>query len=347
MSSGSSSEKKGGEVKGAKMAQIIEKGILGISEMPQIPAAVKPYLVKAAPLAGKVAQSIENAIPFVQKYAAIASEYLEKLRPYRLDLLIPSFIGLIMCFFGGSYLTTIAAWEAFMMCGYDSTMQCVQMLMEDFAKVAEVSKKDDVKDDDGDGVADTLQISSKELVKRKTLLFLTTINPERLNFAIVGINAGFLAVVATLKMQFAKTITLGNAIGHAMEVPAHQYVLPVFEKFFPPEYKKWAWPLISYSIRSFSISVAWFVQRMISAFHSALRGGLMCSRNIMEYLTQMKIYEINHEESILDEIVGYALAALGLWFQLRLGFSVPFPLNVVLFPVTIVEYMLMWFISSK
>lgn len=342
-----SSGKKGADGNIAHLSQIVEKGILGLSDLPQIPPSVKPYLVKAAPIVGKIVQAIEDAIPMVQKYINLAMEYWEKLRPYRLDLLIPSFVGLIMCFFGGTYLTTIAAWEAFMMCGYDSTMQCVRMLMEDLEKVAEASKKDDTKDDDGDGIPDTLQISSKELVKRKTLLFLTTVNPERLDYAIAGINAGFLAVIATLKMQFAKTITLGNAIGASMEVPAKQYVLPVFEKLFPPEYRKWAWPIISYSIRTVSISIAWFVQRFISAFHCALRGGLMCSRNLMEYTTHMKIYEINHEESIIDEIFGYALAAVGLWFQLRLGFALPFPLNVLLFPVTLVEYFLIWCVNSK
>eukprot|EP01042_Synura_sphagnicola_P018201 gene18201-23014_t len=167
-------------------------------------------------------------------------------------------------------------------------------------------------------------------------------DPHRLTVAVAGINAGFLAVIATLKLEFAKTITLGNSIGSVLEPPAKEYVLPLLEKVMPPEYRKWAWPLISYSIRSVAISIAWFVQRIISAFHSAIRGGLMFSRNIMKYLSDMNIYKINHEESMLDELVGYALAALGLWFQLSMGFAVPFPLNIILFPFTLLEYFLMW-----
>jgi hypothetical protein len=327
-------------------AELVEKNILAVSEAPQCPRKVAPYLVKIAPFAGKAVQAVEDVMPLLQKYLAVLQEYYEKLKPYRLELLFPSFLGLVMCFFGGSFLAVIAAWEAFMMCGYESTKTCVQMLIQDFQKVADANKKDDIKDEDNDGVADVMQISNKALLQRKMLLFLRTIDPQRISIAIAGINAGFLAVIATLKVDFAKTITLGNSIGSVMENPAREYVLPTVEKLLPPEYRRWAWPMISYSIRSVAISIAWFVQRIISAFHSAIRGGLMFSRNIMAYLTEMNIYKINHEESMLDELVGYALAALGLWFQLAVGFAVPFPLNIVLFPFTLLEYFLIWVIAS-
>ena len=35
---------------------------------------------------------------------------------------------------------------------------------------------------------------------------------------------------------------------------------------------------------SIAISIAWYVQRIISAFHSAIRGGLMCSRGVLAEL---------------------------------------------------------------
>jgi len=64
------------------------------------------------------------------------------LKPYRLDLLLPAFMGLIICFFGGSFVTTIAAAEAFRIVGYDSTMQCVRDLSNEFNAILEASKKD-------------------------------------------------------------------------------------------------------------------------------------------------------------------------------------------------------------
>jgi len=64
------------------------------------------------------------------------------LKPYRLDLLLPCFVGIIICFFGGSFVTTIAAVEAFRIVGYDSTMQCVKDLSNEFHAILEASKKD-------------------------------------------------------------------------------------------------------------------------------------------------------------------------------------------------------------
>ena len=63
-----------------------------------------------------------------------------------------------MCFFGGSFLTLIAAVEAYRMCGYDSTIKCINVILDDLKKVAAENKKDDKEDKDGDGIADTLQV---------------------------------------------------------------------------------------------------------------------------------------------------------------------------------------------
>jgi len=65
----------------------------------------------------------------------LAIELYVCLKPYKPELLLPSFAGLIMCFFGGSFVTTIAAAEAYRLVGYDSTMECVKSLVEDFQKV--------------------------------------------------------------------------------------------------------------------------------------------------------------------------------------------------------------------
>ena len=87
-------------------------------------------------------------------------------------------------------------------------MECIKSLWEDFKLLEDVNKEDDEKDEDGDGVADVLQISNETLLKRKLLLFLRTVDPKRVSKAITGINTGFLAVAATLKLQFAKVYYL-------------------------------------------------------------------------------------------------------------------------------------------
>ncbi len=44
--------------------------------------------------------------------------------------------------------------------------------------------------------------------------------------------------------------------------------------------------------------------------------------------------------------MGYALSACGLWFQLKMGFRLPFPVNLLLLPVTVFEYVLVWLVHS-
>jgi hypothetical protein len=236
------------------------------------------------------------------------------LEPYKPELLAPAFAGLIMCFFGGSFLTLIAAAEAYKLCGYESTIQALTYLKEDFLKVIEVNKHDDAKDDDNDGVADVLQITPSQLATRKVMIFFKSVDPKRLTFAISALNAGFLAVVATLKLQFAKAITLGHAIGSIIEVPAKRFALPALTAVLPDDYKKWAEPSIEYIIQSISISIAWSLQRVISAFHSAIRGGLLFSRNILEYLSIMKYVEIDHNDTYIDEIVGFGKYIIILYY---------------------------------
>jgi len=256
------------------------------------PAFTKPYLAKVAPVVIMCASCVSASIPMIHYLYEKALEMKVLLEPFHLDALLPAFLGFIMCFFGGSYMTLIAAAEAYRMVGWETQVKCIRELSEDFTRFLAANKQDDSVDADGDGVADTSQISKSDLMTRKTLLFLKTVDPKRLSEALGGLQSGFLAVVATLKLQFAKAITLGTAIGDILMKPANSYVVPVVERVLPDEYRKWAGPIVSYLIKSFAISTAWFLQRIISAFHSAMRGGTMFSRNVLEYLDRMKVNRV-------------------------------------------------------
>ena len=52
--------------------------------------------------------------------------------------------------------------------------------------------------------------------------------------------------------------------------------------------------------------------------------------------------DFDPNESVLDEIVGYIIAAQGLMFQLTQGFTLAFPWNILLLPLTIVEWLIRW-----
>jgi len=123
-------------------------------------------------------------------------------------------------------------------------------------------------------------------------------------------------------------------------------VIPLVEKLLDAEYKKWAKPVVHYAIKSFAISIAWTVQRVISAFHSAIRGGLMFTRNLITYLNEMKFINFDDKDTYMDEVIGYGVAALGFLVQIFFGFALPFPLNILLLPFTIAEYLLISLVAK-
>merc|ERR1712205_277071 len=150
--------------------------------------------------------------------------------------------------------------------------------------VLKANERDNLKDEDGDNIADVDEISAAELIQRKSLLVLAAVNPAEINKAMQSLYTANVAVVGVLKLQFAKTVALGNAIGDILMTPVMKFVKPPLMKIFPEEYAAWCPVILSWIVKSIAISIAWSLQRIISAFHSSIRGGLMAARALINYL---------------------------------------------------------------
>lgn len=81
------------------------------------------------------------------------------------------------------------------------------------------SKKDDDADDDKDGKKDVDQLAGSELLKRKTLLVLKKMNPQKIDKAISSIYKVWLSVAAVLAVEFARTISMALAIADFLRNP--------------------------------------------------------------------------------------------------------------------------------
>ena len=84
---------------------------------------------------------------------------------------------------------------------------------------------------------------------------------------------------------------------------------------------------------------------LIYHFNSALHGGLLFSRGLMSYAFQKGLIDFGDEDTHADELLGYTTAAIGVMFQMRYGFAVPFPLNIPLLPLSIAENTIAWLVS--
>lgn len=276
--------------------------------------AVAPLVRKLAPFIAFGLQIFFATLPYFNQLFVKLNLVWEQAKRYHLEELGEAFVGLIYCFFGGSFMTLIAAVEAFRICGWDRTKKCLEKLYENYLKVKEASDNDDNRDDNNDGIADVDQIEPQNLILRKVRLALVSCDPDEVSSAISGINSGLIAVIATLKVEFAKAITLGASLASVLRSPTEKYLTPILQRLIPKDYHKWINPLINYGCKTIAISIAWFITRIISAFHSAVRGGQMLARGSMHYLAFIGYFpQVDFDKTYVDEVIGAGLAFLGFY----------------------------------
>ena len=256
-------------------------------------------------------------------------------------------VGLFMCFCGGAFPAVITAVEAYRQIGFEPTKRALKVLFDDFKKVQEAHQKDDQDDSNKDGKADVDSLTAGELVERKVLLFLRTSDPEQTSRAMSAITSGFLAVLASLKIKFAQAIVVGGAIGDVLRPPVRRAMEPFLKKAISNEdYHKWIRPGLNYACKLVAVSIAWTLQRIISAFHSAVRGGQIAGDALVVMLKNAGVLTHGPHDSFADEVVGYLLAFFGLATQIKHAFSLPFPFNLLLLPVSFVEVGLRWCVHA-
>ena len=184
--------------------------------------------------------------PMMERTAAAALSLWTLVQPYHPDILIPAIFGLFLSFFGGTFLLTLACIEAYRMCGWNQTMKHLGVLYSTYCQVLHASHLDDQVDDNNDGIADVKQITKKQLIERKVLLALRTSDPDTVSKALGGIYTGFMAVIATLRYQFAQVITIGAVIGDALADVAHRFIRPILVVATPKDFHAWIPVVVNY-----------------------------------------------------------------------------------------------------
>jgi len=123
-------------------------------------------------------------------------------------------------------------------------------------------------------------------------------------------------------------------------------LLPALTPLAAPEFRLWLPTALSTAIKALFVMLAWRVQTIVSAAQSAMRGGLMVTRGLLKFANGKGWIQTSEHHTWLDEVGGYALAALGFYVQWQFGFGTPFPLSVVMFPFDAIEWYIRWTITS-
>jgi len=318
----------------------IKKIIEGISE--QSPEKVKPYLKSAAPFLAVPIAVFLVSMPYIGMGVQKARTFIKSLP----DHVLWATIGFTLCFFGGVFPATVAAVEAWNMYDGCKSLGLCDDLYNEALKILAKSDEDDQKDEDKDGIKDVDQMAPHKLFLRKTSLAMRTMDPEKVSGALTGLCTGWVAVLATLKVQFARVATLGAAIGDKFYSVVQVTIEPALKKMSPDEYDQWITVACRLTCKAWAIHLCWWIQRYVSAFHCAVRGGLMLGREVVAYLNEKGYIKFSHESTYMDEVIAWSTAAVGLWIQVSSSFGLPFPLNIVLLPLQFVEGFVVWSIMS-
>lgn len=146
-------------------------------------------------------------------------------------------------------------------------------------------------------------------------------DPDRLIDAVGGLWAAYLAVLATLRLEFARVTAMALGIAEMIKFPIVRVAGPPLSALLGPERKHWVMTIITVVLNLLVISFAWFLQKVISAFNSALRGGKMFGEALLAYLNENGLLAkvpclktrddgtLDLNETYLDEIIGYLVAA--------------------------------------
>jgi len=308
------------------------------------PPVLAAYIDRYSKPALKVLGAIVNIVgPFYMK-AGRLGHHLYKVLP--VDL-FSALTGLGLCFCGGAYCSSIAAVEAFRMCGWEQTKAALMDVAEEAKAIQAANEVDNKRDDDGNGVPDVDEISASELLQRKMMVFALAVkDPTKLNAALGGLYTAWVAVQGTLRIEFARTITLGVSMGEMVMPTALRLGVPLLAALIPPKYHHWIPTIIRNVVRAGAVSIAWRLQVVNSAIQSAMRGGLLFARSMLRWMQSRKIVTTSHEDTYADEVAGYSVAALGFYCQLNWGFGMPFPLDIVMFPFTAIEWYIRWSITN-
>ena len=131
-----------------------------------------------------------------------------------------------------------------------------------------------------------------------------------------------------------------------------RFITPVLKKLTPDDYDKWVPVVLGWITKAIAVSIAWYIQSIVTGVTSALKGGLMMANAVYFILVKRNIdlfglAPADMSKSLLDEVLSYIFAALGFYVQFRSGVSLPAPLNLLLWPLQMAEYYIRWTITKR
>jgi len=275
------------------------------------------------------------AVPFLFAWLQVLFDVYSALLTYFPPAFLPLSGGLLLVFFGGSFYTLIAAAEAWNACGGPSAVVAARALELQVTDCLAKAEADDAKEGGKGGKA----ASGVEKLKRKALLMARHAQPAAVSDATAALWLTSMGILATLRLRLARTLVLGASISTRLKPLAERHAQPLLAAQLPAELAKWSATLLDLAVKAVVVILSLFLSKLVGAAHAALRGGQLAAAHGLVLLKQQHYLKAEVDEKLVNA-VALGLAALGVLVQTYVGFSVPFPLNVVVLPLTTAEWLL-------
>ena len=339
------------------------------------------FIRSAAPRVANLCFAVLNGLSKLEPlFSIVAKQYASMmvvLEPYNPEAIFEMTMGIILMFFGGQFITLVrfflrsslstrkrhsthAATLSHMMRtqvsvgtalkqgGSGLLLEQLKELWAQAKKASKAKQEDDQVDDDGDGIADVEQIDSNQLFQRRIKVVATAVDPQVVSNAMGFLYTSMLAALASLKLRFARTISLGASIGSYAIIPVQKFVVPIVETVTPHEYHKWLPSVFGYLCKLIGASVAFAIQRVLSTVTTGVAGGHALLSGFEKFIVSRNDESMMWmTEGLVDDVLAWALAVFGIYAQLFLFSSLPAPIRLLLSPLYVLEGLLSVFVSTR
>jgi hypothetical protein len=284
-------------------------------------------------------------------------------------------IGLVYAFAGGYYPTLFAAVQAAQQCGSQEMITAVQIIIQEATAAIRACNFPSIKMQSSCSSSSSSSFKfnrqrARDILTEKIKIVLATIDPVRINEAVAALYTTWFSISIVLEREFARTITLSISIAESIRPIVFFIINRPLQLCISTNYHKWIPIVIGWVCKATAMSLAWRIQRVLTAYTSAIAGGLMCSRAVFRMIRKRGIRffgllpqqntsqskpdttgstDTTMHDTHLDEFLGYMIALCGLYSQIGhgFGFEIPFPLNLVTWPFDLAERWIQWQITKK
>ena len=320
-------------------------------------SAIAKFWNQAQPHLAQVQPYMSRILPILMSTGKVANQVTrDYVAPFYTDQLGRVMWNVILVFFGGQFALTIMAIQAFNIAGASMIRSSLAQLRTSYYQAMEKLRNDPeakaVFDANGDGMVEleevgmavltTLTNESKEKREKSMKMVsicLRAIDPHKISEAFTGFIMGLMAVIATLRSNMAKCISVGAKIGeHISDLVKTRAQKPLYEKF--PQHKQWVDVGLQSSSTLVGVVFSLMLVKVVNAFNCALDGSRGLTNQLIRYAhSKGRLLSINEtDRSVRAVVIG--IAFVGVMTQLKAAFKCPWYLKLVLLPAVLSENIL-------